>query len=65
MYLDLFRTMSSADQQGLDYSKMLQFAYELGLTPQNPTTSDSTQQPTTTNDIVILESDDDTTAKAE
>ena len=58
MYLDLFRSMSTTDQQGIDYSKMLQFAYELGLTPQ--------QQPTTTNDtndIVILESDDDTTAK--
>jgi hypothetical protein len=62
MYLDLFRSMSTTDQQGIDYSKMLQFAYELGLTPQVP---DQQQSITTndTNDIVILESDDDTTTK--
>lgn len=31
MYLDLFRSMSTDDQQTIDYSKMLQVAYELGL----------------------------------
>jgi hypothetical protein len=41
---------------------MLQFVYELGLTPQLPDQQQSI--PTNdTNDIVILENDDDTTAK--
>lgn len=31
MYLDLFRSMSSEEQQGLDYTKMIQTALELGL----------------------------------
>lgn len=31
MYLDLFRSMSSEDQQTMDYSKMIQTALELGL----------------------------------
>jgi hypothetical protein len=34
MYLDLFRSMSSDDQQTFDYSKMLQYAYEIGLGQQ-------------------------------
>ncbi|CAF3215625.1 unnamed protein product [Rotaria sp. Silwood2] len=73
MYLDFFRSMSSEDQRTIDYSKIIQYAFELGLSQQlsdiqNPTTSDSNQiQQTTTdtNDVVLLESDDDTTAKAE
>ncbi|CAF1550264.1 unnamed protein product, partial [Rotaria sordida] len=73
MYLDFFRSMPSEDPRTFDYSKLIQYAFELGLSQhlidiQNPTTSDSTQiQQTTTdtNDIVLLESDDDTTAKAE
>ena len=31
MYLDLFRSMSTEEQQAIDYSKMLQVAVELGL----------------------------------
>ena len=31
MYLDLFRTMSAEDQNTFDYSKMLQYAFEIGL----------------------------------
>ncbi|CAF0867473.1 unnamed protein product [Adineta steineri] len=70
LYLDFFRTMSAEDQQSLDYGKMLQYAYELGLTPdiQKPTTSDSNQTSkpaTTVNEVVLLESDDDTTEKIE
>ncbi len=34
MYLDFFRSMSSEDQQTIDYSKMLQYAFDLGLAPQ-------------------------------
>ncbi|CAF1332409.1 unnamed protein product, partial [Rotaria sordida] len=72
MYLDFFRSMPSEDPRTFDYSKLIQYAFELGLSQhlidiQNPTTSDSTQiQQTTTdtNDVVLLESDDDTTAKA-
>jgi len=67
MYLDLFRSMSSDDQQTSDFTKMLQTVYELGLgqyltDTQKPTTSDSNQPPKTTtdtNDIVLLDSDDD------
>jgi hypothetical protein len=41
MYLDLFRTMSNEEQQAVDYTKMFQVAYELGLgqyfnDPQKP-----------------------------
>lgn len=31
MYLDFFRSMSAEEQQAIDYTKMLQVAYELGL----------------------------------
>lgn len=31
MYLELFRTMSAEDQNTFDYSKMLQYAFEIGL----------------------------------
>ncbi|CAF4506227.1 unnamed protein product, partial [Rotaria magnacalcarata] len=31
MYLEFLRSMSSDDQQNLDYSKILQYAYEFGL----------------------------------
>ena len=31
MYLEFFRSISSDDQQAFDYSKMLQYAYELDL----------------------------------
>ena len=31
MYLDLFRSMSSEDQQTSDFTKMLQTVYDLGL----------------------------------
>ena len=37
MYLEFFRSLSAEDQQTFDYSKMLQYAYELGLGP--PATS--------------------------
>ena len=33
MYLEFFRSLSAEDQQTFDYSKMLQYAYELGLGP--------------------------------
>lgn len=31
MYLEFFRSMPSNDQQNLDYSKILQYAFDLGL----------------------------------
>ncbi|CAF0977752.1 unnamed protein product [Rotaria magnacalcarata] len=74
MYLEFLRSMSSDDQQNLDYSKILQYAYEFGLGQQTTdtqatTTSDSNKVPKTstdTSDVVLLESDDDdSTAKAE
>ena len=44
MYLDFFRSLSAEEQQTVDYTKMLQVAYELGLgqyfnDPHKPSTS--------------------------
>ena len=62
MYIDLFRSMSAEDQQSLDYTKMLQYAYELGLAPEK----NSSLKPTTdSNDVVLLESDDEQTDNAQ
>ncbi|CAF1015945.1 unnamed protein product [Adineta ricciae] len=62
MYIDLFRSMSAEDQQSLDYTKMLQYAYELGLAPEK----NSSLKPTTdSNEVVLLESDDEQTDNAQ
>jgi hypothetical protein len=71
MYLDFFRTLSAEDQRTLDYSKMLQHAYEIGLTQTLLDAIESNPSMTTTNmashttDVVTLDSDDEKSANKE